>query len=177
MIICRIDRDHQKEQADLADVYLRKIADVRKQYEQTEFLDKDKARSQAQQDLAITQETHERLVQELRGDRRTQKEEIDRIKKQEDKMSNTIKIIIFIGRDHKEVLRDLELTQQRLETRTKKQALLEKKIRQYEEELKVQKESLTQVVKDFEREKELMKHHYEGEISKLEHEIKCILSV
>ncbi len=74
------------------------------------------------------------------------------------------------------MIRDLELTQQRLEARTKKQALLERKIRQYEEELKVQKESLTQVVKEFEKEKELMKHHYEGEIDKLNHELTGIPS-
>lgn len=75
------------------------------------------------------------------------------------------------------MIRDLELTQQRLETRTKKQALLEKKIRQYEEELKVQKESLTQVVKEFEKEKELMKHHYEGELTKLNHDMQSMWSM
>jgi len=68
-------------------------------------------------------------------------------------------------------VQDLQLTQQRLESRTKKQVILEKKMRQYEEELKVQKESLTQVVKEFEKEKELMRHHYEGEITKYKHEI------
>ena len=39
----------------------------------------------------------------------------------------------------------------------------------------MQKESLTQVVKEFEKEKELMKHHYDEEITKLKHEIQSII--
>ena len=63
------------------------LEQIKKKMETTEFMDKNRARVLAQKDLAITQETHERLVDELRVDRRTQKDEIERIKKSEERIS------------------------------------------------------------------------------------------
>eukprot|EP01022_Parablepharisma_sp_SALTPOND_P018553 TRINITY_DN3044_c0_g1_i1.p6 TRINITY_DN3044_c0_g1~~TRINITY_DN3044_c0_g1_i1.p6 ORF type:complete len:449 (+),score=95.49 TRINITY_DN3044_c0_g1_i1:101-1348(+) len=171
----RLKKDFTKERMELADLHMKKINSLKSQKEADEVLEKNKARLLAQKDLAITEETHKRLVEDLQIDRKTQKDEIERIKRKEDKLSKYVCQHKTIGRDYKEVVRDLELTQQRLESKTKRQAILEKKIKQYEEELKIQKESLTQVVKEFEKEKELMKHHYEGELNRLKREIQSQL--
>jgi hypothetical protein len=82
-----LKKSHQQDLEDRRKLHIREIDELKNQHSETEILEKNKARSQAQKDLVITQETHELLVQELRGDRKTQKEEIDRIKKQEDKLS------------------------------------------------------------------------------------------
>lgn len=68
-------------------MHMQDIGDIKKKQEAMEYLEKNRARELAQKDLAITQETHERLVDELRVDRRTQKDEIERIKKKDDKLS------------------------------------------------------------------------------------------
>ncbi len=83
----RLRREFAKERTDIADLHMKKLESLRNKQEADEFADKNKARIVAQQDLAITEETHKRLVEELRGDRKTQKDEIERIKKKEDKLS------------------------------------------------------------------------------------------
>eukprot|EP00826_Nyctotherus_ovalis_P036940 TRINITY_DN3324_c0_g1_i12.p1 TRINITY_DN3324_c0_g1~~TRINITY_DN3324_c0_g1_i12.p1 ORF type:complete len:452 (-),score=152.21 TRINITY_DN3324_c0_g1_i12:528-1838(-) len=158
-----MERNFQEERITLTNLHIKNVESLKTQQEANEFLEKNRARLMAQKDLAITEETHKRLVEELQDDRKTQKDEIERIKKKEDKLT----------RDYKEVVRDLELAQQQLEAKTIAQVALEKKIRQRDEELKMQKESLTQLVKDFEKEKQLMTHHYEGELNDLRHEIQC----
>jgi len=66
---------------------MKKLESLKSKQETDEYLDKNKARLMAQKDLAVTEETHKRLVEELRGDRKVQKDEIERIKRKEDKLS------------------------------------------------------------------------------------------
>jgi len=160
-----MEKSFQQERIALTNLHIKNVESLRTQQQADDLLEKNKARLMAQKDLAITEETHKRLVEELQDDRKIQKDEIERIKKKEDKLT----------RNYKEVTRDLELTQQQLEVKTITQVALEKKIKQRDEELKIQKESLTQLVKDFEKEKQLLTHHYEGELNDLRHEIQCIL--
>lgn len=88
-----MNREHQKEKSDYIEMNLRKFEEMKKDFEKFDIEEKLKARSQAQRDIKITQETHEKMVQDLRLDRQTQKEEIERIRKQEDKISRLYEFI------------------------------------------------------------------------------------
>ena len=68
-------------------MHMDNLEQIKKKMENAETADKNRAWALAQKDLAITQETHERLVDDLRIDRKTQKDEIERIKKSEERLS------------------------------------------------------------------------------------------
>jgi len=83
----KMRKEFAKERMDIADIHMKKIQSIENQQKADELVEKNKARLLAQKDLAITEETHKRLVEELRDDRKTQKDEIERIKKKEGKLS------------------------------------------------------------------------------------------
>eukprot|EP00831_Metopus_contortus_P068102 TRINITY_DN6084_c0_g3_i1.p1 TRINITY_DN6084_c0_g3~~TRINITY_DN6084_c0_g3_i1.p1 ORF type:complete len:292 (-),score=57.82 TRINITY_DN6084_c0_g3_i1:257-1132(-) len=156
----QIEKEFQRQRSDFAELHSKQLQEKDESYGKIEFEHKKLSRDQAQKDLAYTQDNHERLVEELLGDRKTQKEHIDKMKKAEERLHV----------ENRTLTRNMEFTQQHFEEVNKTKIVLSKKLKQYEEEMKVQKESLTQVVKEFEKEKELMKHHYEQEISKRSHD-------
>ena len=88
----KLKKDFAKEQMDIANLHLEKLKTMKTQQDANELVEKNKARLLAQKDLAITEETHKHLVEELREDRKTQKDEIDRIKKKEDKISRVFSL-------------------------------------------------------------------------------------
>ncbi len=82
-----LKKDFAQERAFIAESHVKDIEQLQSQQKSVELIEKNKARVLAQKDLAITEETHKRLVEDLKDDRKVQKVEIERIKKNEDKLS------------------------------------------------------------------------------------------
>ena len=136
---------------------------MRDDYERDkEYIEKN-ALETAKKDMSKIEKNIQRHNNELLENIKKQKDEVVRLKKEQGQVLD----------QNKMYKRDMIINAERVEAYARRQAELNKKLKEMKSEIILQKQSLSQTVKDFETEKELIKHKYENLLVEQELKIKC----